>query len=78
MKYNPDLKVQVLGGYYDLATPFYAAWYQFEQLPISRTLEKNVTFHWFRSGHMIYVRHRSLVSMHAVVTRFIEETDNLH
>jgi carboxypeptidase C (cathepsin A) len=78
MKYNPDLKVLVLGGYYDLATPFYAAWYQFEQLPISRTLEKNVTFHWFRSGHMIYVRHRSLVSMHAVVTRFIEETDNLH
>ena len=78
MKYNPDLKVLVLGGYYDLATPFYAAWYQFEQLPISRKLEKNVTFRWFRSGHMIYVRRRSLVSAHKVVSRFIEETDNLH
>ena len=28
MKYNPDLKVMVNGGYFDLATPFYEGWYE--------------------------------------------------
>ncbi len=78
MKYNPDLKVMVNGGYYDLATPFYAAWYQFEQLPISRKLEKNISFYWYHSGHMVYVNHHSLITIHANVSRFIEKTDNLH
>ena len=34
MKYNPDLKVFLAGGYYDLATPFYEGWYEMHHLPI--------------------------------------------
>lgn len=78
MKYNPNLKVMVNGGYFDLATPFYAAWYQFEQLPIPPSIAKNISFHWYRSGHMVYVHVPSLAKLHANVTRFIEETDNEH
>lgn len=77
MKYNPDLKVMVNGGYFDLATPFYAAWYQFEQMPISPSLQKNISYHWYKSGHMVYVHVPSLAKLHANVTRFIEQTDNV-
>ena len=34
MKTNPRLKVMVNDGYYDLATPFFAAEYEEEHLPI--------------------------------------------
>ncbi len=34
MKTNPRLKVMVNDGYYDLATPFFAAQYEEEHLPI--------------------------------------------
>lgn len=77
MKYNPDLKVMVNGGYYDLATPFYAAQYQFEQLPIPPAVQKNISFHWYHSGHMVYVHVPSLEKLHANVTKFIEQTDNV-
>ncbi len=78
MKYNPGLKVMVNGGYFDLATPFYAAWYQFEQLPITKRLEKNISFYWYASGHMVYVHVPALKKLHANVTRFIEQTDHAH
>jgi len=76
MKYNPKLKVMVNGGYYDLATPFYAAWYQFEQMPIPPSIQKNISFHWYKSGHMVYVHKPSLKAIHANVTKFIENSDN--
>ncbi len=38
MKQNPNLKVQLNGGYYDLATPYFAAEYELRQLPIQSTL----------------------------------------
>ena len=60
MKTNPRLKVMVNGGYYDLATPFYAAYYEDKHLPIPDSLAKNIEFDWYESGHMVYVRDESL------------------
>ena len=34
MKYNPDLKVLLNAGYFDLATPFYEGVYEMQHLPI--------------------------------------------
>ena len=34
LKTNPRLKIMVNGGYYDLATPFFAAQYEDKHLPI--------------------------------------------
>jgi carboxypeptidase C (cathepsin A) len=42
MKQNPNLKVQLNGGYYDLATPYFAAEYELHQLPIQSTLQANI------------------------------------
>lgn len=77
MKTNPRLKVMVNGGYYDLATPFYAALYEDKHLAIPQSLTKNIEYEWYESGHMVYVHDASLKQLHDRVAAFIEKTDNV-
>jgi carboxypeptidase C (cathepsin A) len=74
MKTNPRLKVMVNGGYYDLATPFFAAQYEDKHLPIPQSLAKNIEYDWYESGHMVYVRNESLKQLHDRVSAFIKST----
>jgi carboxypeptidase C (cathepsin A) len=74
MKTNPRLHVMVNGGYYDLATPFFAAQYEEKHLPIPQSLAKNIEYDWYESGHMVYVRDESLKQLHDRVAAFIKST----
>jgi carboxypeptidase C (cathepsin A) len=74
MKANPRLRVMVNGGYYDLATPFFAAIYEEKHLPIPQSLAKNIEYDWYESGHMVYVRDESLKQLHDRVAAFIKST----
>jgi carboxypeptidase C (cathepsin A) len=74
MKQNPKLKVQVNGGYYDLATPFFAASFELRQLPIQASLQKNIETHFYTSGHMVYAHEPDLKALHGNVAAFIERT----
>jgi carboxypeptidase C (cathepsin A) len=75
MKTNPRLKVMVNGGYYDLATPFFAAQYEDKHLPIPQPLAKNIEYDWYESGHMVYVRDECVKLLHDRVAAFIKNTD---
>jgi len=77
MKTNPSLRVSLNGGYYDLATPYFAADYEMHHMPIPASLEKNISYAWYPSGHMVYAHEDSLKQLHDNVARFIEETDNV-
>jgi len=74
MKQNPRLKVQVNGGYYDLATPYFAALFELHQLPIEASLQQNIETHFYTSGHMVYAHEPDLKALHANVAGFIERT----
>lgn len=74
MKRNPNLKVQLNGGYYDLATPYFAAVYELRQLPIQPALQGNIEMHFYTSGHMVYAHEPDLKALHANVAAFIEST----
>jgi carboxypeptidase C (cathepsin A) len=76
LKTNPRLKIMVNGGYYDLATPFFAAQYEEKHLPIPQSLAKNIEYDWYESGHMVYVRDESLKQLHDRVSAFIKSTLN--
>jgi carboxypeptidase C (cathepsin A) len=76
MKTNPNLKVQLNGGYYDLATPYFAAVYELHQLPIQPTLQGNIDMHFYTSGHMVYAHEPDLKALHANVAQFIEKNKN--
>ncbi len=77
MKTNPDLKVYLNGGYYDLATPYFAADYEMHHLPIPASLDANISTSWYPSGHMVYAHLPSLKQLHDNVARFIGQTDNV-
>jgi carboxypeptidase C (cathepsin A) len=76
MKQNPKLKVQLNGGYYDLATPYFAAIFELQQLPLQASLQNNIEMHFYTSGHMVYAHEPDLKALHANVSAFIEKTKN--
>jgi carboxypeptidase C (cathepsin A) len=78
MKQNPNLKVQMNGGYFDLATPFFAATYELRQLPIQRELQGNIETHFYQSGHMVYAHEPDLKALHDNVAGFIARTQEAH
>lgn len=74
MKLNPNLKVQLNAGYFDLATPFYQGIYEMHHLPIPQSLESNIEFRFYDSGHMVYAKDSSLKQLHDNVADFIHRT----
>src|SRR5262249_836989 len=60
MVQNPSLHVFVAAGYYDFATPFFAAEYTFDHLGLPPALRGNVTIDRFPAGHMMYIQKSSL------------------
>jgi carboxypeptidase C (cathepsin A) len=74
MKYNPDLKVMLNAGYFDLATPFFEGVYEMQHLPIPAKLQSNIEFKFYESGHMVYAHEASLKALHDNVAAFIQKT----
>jgi len=74
MKQNPNLAVQLNGGYFDIATPYFAAVYELQQLPIQPPLQKNIESHFYKSGHMVYAHEPDLKALHDNVAAFIAST----
>lgn len=52
---NPYMKVLVMEGFYDLATPFAAANWTMDHLDLGQQLRQNVSFATYKSGHMVYI-----------------------
>ena len=77
MKYNPDLKILLNGGYFDLATPYYEGWYEMHHLPMPDKLQSNIEYRYYQSGHMVYAHEASLKELHDNVADFIRRTDNM-
>ena len=74
MKYNPNLRVQLESGYFDLATPFFEGTYELMHLPIPDTLQANLETRRYHSGHMVYAVEAELHALHDNVADFIRRT----
>jgi carboxypeptidase C (cathepsin A) len=74
LKINPQLKVMVAGGYYDLATPYYEGWYEMHHLPMPAKLQANIDYRYYPSGHMVYANEPSLKALHDDAADFIRRT----
>jgi carboxypeptidase C (cathepsin A) len=77
MKINPNLKIQLNAGYFDLATPFYQGVYEMHHLPIPAKLQANIEYKFYDSGHMVYAKDSSLKLLHDNVAEFIRRTSNI-
>ncbi|MCA9537233.1 MAG: hypothetical protein KC620_00010 [Myxococcales bacterium] len=60
---NPHLKVVVLNGLFDLATPFFASEYTADHLGVDPARRANITLRYYEAGHMMYFHPPSLKQM---------------
>jgi carboxypeptidase C (cathepsin A) len=71
MRMNPHLRVHVDCGYYDLATPYFAAEHSFAHLQIPAELAGNIDYSYYEAGHMMYVHEPSRLAQSAELARFV-------
>jgi carboxypeptidase C (cathepsin A) len=68
---NPRMRVLVASGYYDLATPHFAADYSLDHLGIPPHLRANIEVSYYEAGHMMYAHKPSLEKLANQLRRFV-------
>lgn len=69
---NSYMKVFVAEGYYDLATPFFAAEYTMNHMGLASSHRGNIQYHKYEAGHMIYTHIPSLSRFKQEATEFMK------
>ncbi|MDE3054737.1 MAG: peptidase S10, partial [Gemmatimonadota bacterium] len=72
MTEESSLKLLVLCGYYDLATPFNGIEETVSHMGLEPAIRKNVSFDYYASGHMVYIDQKQHDKLHRDVDAFID------
>lgn len=68
---NPYLRILVMEGDYDMATPFLAAQYTMDHLNVTPDVHKNISYAYYASGHMVYLDSKAHDKMHKDYADFV-------
>ena len=71
---NQYLKVLVMEGYYDLATPYFASTYTMNHMDLADSYRKNISYATYEAGHMVYMKQTELQKMKRDVVNFLDAT----
>jgi len=71
---NPYMKLFVASGYYDLATPYFAAEYTMSHMGLDPSLRNNVTYTYYEAGHMMYIEQGSLAQLKRDAAAFVQNS----
>jgi carboxypeptidase C (cathepsin A) len=74
MTEQTHLKVLVLCGYYDVATPFDGIERTVSHMQLEPSVRKNVSFTYYESGHMVYIDDNARHKLHKDVDDFINQS----
>lgn len=74
MRKNPYMKIFVASGYYDMATPYFAAEYTVSAMNLDPQLRKNFSFAYYEAGHMMYIEKNSLKKLKDDAASFINSS----
>ncbi len=72
MSANPGLKVFFANGYFDFATPFFETEYTVSHMGLDPSLEKNLSWGYYPSGHMIYIHPEARKQLKEDLAKFYE------
>jgi carboxypeptidase C (cathepsin A) len=70
---NPYMKILVMEGYYDLATPFTAANWTMDHLDLGPQFRQNISYATYSSGHMVYIDRAEHDKMKKDLVEFMEK-----
>jgi carboxypeptidase C (cathepsin A) len=71
MSRNPYLKIWVCCGYYDLATPYFAAQSVVRGMNLDAAIRDNIQFTFYESGHMLYIEREAREKFKDDLDRFL-------
>jgi carboxypeptidase C (cathepsin A) len=71
---DPNMKVLILNGIYDLATVFYGVEYSLDHLGLTPAVRNNIIMKYYEAGHMMYTHQPSLEQFKKEVSEFIRST----
>jgi len=69
---DPYLKVLVMEGFYDLATPYFAVHETMDHLDLAERYRKNISYADYQAGHMVYLKQSELQKMKSDYVSFID------
>lgn len=70
---NKYLHVWVVCGYYDLATPLFAAEYVVDHMGLTPGQKKRMQMTYYKAGHMVYISQPTISKLHQDAVNFYEE-----
>ena len=71
---DPNMKVLILNGIYDIATVFYGVEHSINHLGLKKEITDNIEMKYYEAGHMMYTHQPSLVQFKKDVSEFIITT----
>ncbi|MBK9152935.1 MAG: peptidase S10 [Chloracidobacterium sp.] len=71
MRKNPYMKVFLASGYYDMATPYFAADYTISSMNLNPDLRRNISTAYYEAGHMMYIEKNSLMKLKNDISAFM-------
>jgi len=74
MSRDPNVKVLILNGYFDIATVFYGVEHSIDHLGLTKEIKDNIIMKYYEAGHMMYTHQASLEKFKTDVASFIVET----
>ena len=74
MKRDPNLKILILNGYFDLATVFYGVEYSINHMGLAPELKENIIMKYYEAGHMMYTHKPSMQKFKEDIDAFIDQT----
>ena len=74
MSKDPNLKVLIMNGYYDLATVFYGVEHTITHMNLAPEIKDNIIMTYYEAGHMMYIHEPSMKKFKDDLSNFIKIT----
>jgi carboxypeptidase C (cathepsin A) len=68
---NPDMRLYVASGFYDLATPYFATQYTLAHMGMGAEARARISTGQYEAGHMMYIHEGELARLKRDVAKFI-------
>ena len=68
---DPNMKVLILNGIYDIATVFYGVEHSINHMGLTKEIKDNIKMEYYEAGHMMYTHKPSMEKFRKDVSQFI-------